>query len=127
MKNSKFKKFLLWFVIVIVIILFFTFVDYIVHNLSEEYAVPSYYFRNKIIYGTLIGFFSYFFIKNKTVLNKSILFSLIISILLQIRYFFEGYPKEFVFEFLIFHFLMIFPLSFIAFKIVKNYKLFQDF
>lgn len=127
MKDNKFKRFFLWFIIVLVIILFFTFIDYIVHNLNEEYAVPSYYFRNKIIYGTIIGFFSYFIIRKRTILNKSLLFSLTISLLLQIRYFLEGYSKEFVFEFLIFHFLMLLPLSFIAFKIVKKYKLIKYF
>lgn len=127
MKDNKFKRFSLWLFIVIAIILFFTFIDYIVHNLNEEYAVPSYYFRNKIIYGTIIGFFSYFLIRKKTILNKSIFFSLIISILLQVKYFLEGYPKEFVFEFLIFHFLMLLPLSFITFKVIKKYKSIKNF
>ena len=107
-------------VLILIIILIFTLIDIFVHSLSEEYAVPDYYYRNKIIFGTLIGFITYFFVKKKKLLTKSLIFSAVVSILLQIRYFLEGYSKLFVFEFLVLHFLMLFPVSLIIFKTLEN-------
>ncbi len=119
-KESKIKDLALEIISVIAIILIFTAIDYYIHSLSKEYSVPSYYFKNKIIFGSLIGFAAYFFIKNKQLLTKSIIFSAVISILLQTRYYLEGYPKKFVFEFLIFHFLILLPISLMIFKILKK-------
>src|SRR3989344_9549339 len=86
------KKRLIWvFLVVLGIILIFTFIDFLIHLLREEYAVPDYYFKNKIIYGGIIGLITYFFVKNKSLLTKSFIFSGIVSVLLQIRYFLEGF------------------------------------
>ena len=112
------KKYALIFLVTLIIILIFTFIDYIVHSLKEEYSVPSDYFRNKIIFGTLIGFIAMLFRNN--VYAKSLVFSVAVSALLQIRYYLEGYPYEFVFEFLIFHFLMLLPVSFIVLKVFEK-------
>lgn len=51
-KNVDYGKWILILAILFVVVLVFTFFDYLVHNLSENYAVPSYYFRNKIIFFT---------------------------------------------------------------------------
>jgi len=115
-----FKKAVFIFLIVFVIILIFTFIDYLVHLLSEEYAVSSYYYRNKIIFGTGIGFVVYLFVGKKKLFVKSLIFSAVISILLQTRYFLEGYSLEFVFEFLLFHFLMLVPVSLLFFWLFRN-------
>ncbi len=120
-KRLEIKNFLIILLIVLLIILIFTFIDFVVHSLSKEYSVPDYYFRNKIIAGTGIGFIIYLFIKKKKLFIKSLIFSVGISILLQIRYFLEGYPLDFVIEFLFFHFLMLLPASLIVFKIFDKF------
>lgn len=107
--------------IVFLIILIFTLIDALVHSLSVDYAVPDYYFRNKIIFGTIIGFITCLFIKNKESFTKSLIFSVIISVLLQIRYALEGYNLKFVIEFLFFHFLILLFTSIIIFKLSKKY------
>ena len=116
----KFRNLALIFLSVFIIILIFTLVDVFVHSLSEEYAVLDYYFRNKIIFGTIIGFVTYLFIKRSSLFVKSLIFSVVISILLQIRYFLEGYSLKFVIEFLFFHFLMLLPVSLVYFKIFNE-------
>lgn len=107
--------------IVFLIILIFTLIDALVHSLSADYAVPDYYFRNKIIFGTIIGFVAYLFVKNKSLFTKSLIFSVTISVLLQIRYALEGYNLKFVIEFLFFHFLILLFTSIIIFKLSKKY------
>lgn len=120
-RGINIKKIIYIFLIVLFIILLFTLGDYFVHMIKKEYSVPSYYFRNKIIFGTLIGFLSFLFIRKMKPLKKSLIFSLTISVLLQIRYFLEGYSKEFVFIFLFIHFLILFPITLIIFKLFNKY------
>ena len=128
-KESKiiYKNYISIFLVVLLIILIFTFIDFLIHLLSEEYSVPSYYFRNKIIYGSIIGLLIYFFVKNEGLLIKSLIFSVVVSVLLQVRYFLEGYPLKFVMEFLVIHFLILFPVSLIIFKffekLITKYRL----
>jgi len=119
-KGFKFGNPALILLLIFIIILIFTLIDLLVHGLSEEYTVPDYYFRNKIIFGTIIGFVTYLFVKNKKLLVKSLVFSAVVSILLQIRYFLEGYSLEFVIEFLFFHFLILIVVSLIFFKIFNE-------
>ena len=121
--NKKLISLFLIFSVILFIILLFTLVDYFIHLLSEEYSIPPYYFRNKIIFGTIIGLIIHFFIKKQKPLVKSLIFSAMISILLQIRYFLEGYSRTFVFEFLFFHFLILLPISFIVFILLKILEL----
>lgn len=122
-KNKKIsiKKIIYSFLIILLIILLFTLGDYFMHLIKEEYSVPSYYFRNKIIFGTLIGFLTLLFIRKMKPLKKSLIFSLTISVLLQIRYFLEGYSKNFVFTFLLIHFLILFPISLAIFKLFNKH------
>ena len=127
MKNKKrgekigMKNYLTILVIVFLVILVFTLIDAFVHSLSEEYSVPDYYFRNKIIFGTIIGLITYLFIKKNSLFVKSLIFSAVVSILLQIRYFLEGYSLKFVIEFLFFHFLMLLLASLIIFRIFDKF------
>lgn len=118
--NKQFKKILVLFLVNLVIILLFTLFDYIIHSLSEEYAVPSYYFRNKIIFGTIIGFIVLMFTNKLNPSKKALLFSLVVSTLLQVRYYLEGYPKKFVFEFLFIHFIILLSISFFVLKFFNN-------
>ncbi len=120
-EEFKFRNLILIFLSVFIIILIFTLIDILVHSLSEEYAVPDYYFRNKIISGTIIGFVTYLFIKKSGLFIKSLILSAVVSILLQIRYFLEGYPLKFVIKFLFFHFLMLIFVSLICFKIFNEF------
>ena len=109
------------FLIVFGIILPFTLIDFFIHKLSNEYDVPGYYFRNKVIFGTLIGFFSYLFVRKQKLWVKSLAFSAIVSVLLQTRYYLEGYPLDFVFLFLGIHFAILLAVSWLVFKLAKKY------
>lgn len=114
-------KYIYIFIVVLAIILVFTFFDYLIHSLSESWSVPSYYFRNKIIFGTLIGFIAYLFLKEKSVFSKALVFSAIISLLLQIRYALAGFSLNFVVDFLFIHFFILLAVSFIAFKLFGKF------
>lgn len=103
--------------LVVAIISLFALVDYFAHSLSEEYAVPPYYFRNKVIFGTLIGFGACLLARGRGLLTRSLAFSSSVSILLQVRYFLEGYPPDFVVTFLLIHFLILLPVSLLVFKL----------
>src|SRR3989304_916677 len=106
MKRLNFERILLTITIIFIAVVIFTAIDYLVHGLSPEYSVPDYYFKNKIIFATIIGSIVYFFIKKRVFWQKSLIVSLVTAVLLQIKYYLQGYPKEFVFEFMLFHFLM---------------------
>ena len=118
-KRLNIKKTAFIIIAIFAIIVLFTAVDYFVHYLSSEYAVPSYYFRNKIIYGAVYGAIIYFFVRNQTPFKKALFFSGI-AVLLQIRYFIEGYPLDFVLEFLAIHYLILLPISWLAFRYIKG-------
>jgi len=121
--KEKIKNLFLIFLIIFAVILLFAFFDYLLHSLSEEYAVPPRYFPNKIMYGTIYGFFVFLLVRKQSPLMKSFLFSLIVDVSLQTRYFLEGYPFDFVFLFLILHFIILFPVSWVFFKLIKDKNL----
>ena len=116
------KNILIILSVVIGVILLFTFFDYLVHLLKEEYSVPEYYFRNKIIFGVIWGFLTLLilFKWKPKIWIKSIVFSTIISILLQARYLYEGYSLDFVIEFLFIHFGILFLISYATFKLINK-------
>ena len=120
MKKINWKQVGVIFLVVLIIILIFTLIDAFIHSLSEKWIVPDYYFRSKIIFGSLIGFITFLFVKKKKLFVKSLIFSGVISILLQIRYFLEGYSLKFVLEFLVFHFLMLLPVSLVVFWLFRK-------
>ena len=50
------------------IILVFTAIDYLTHHLNwTSLAVPEYYFRNKVIFGVLIGIVAYLILRNRKI------------------------------------------------------------
>ncbi len=114
------KKLLAGFVVILAVILLFTLVDYFIHQLRAEYAVPSWYFRNKIIFGTIIAFITWLFVKTKSPGVKALVISAVTSILLQIRYYLLGYSLDFVLLFLVIHFLILLSVSYLAFRIFKK-------
>ncbi len=121
--KEKIKNLFLIFLIIFAVILIFAFFDYLLHSLSDEYAVPPRYFPNKIMYGTIYGFFIFLLVRKQSPFIKSFLFSLIVDVSLQTRYFLEGYPLDFVLLFLILHFMILFPVSWVFFKLIKNKNL----
>ena len=120
MKRLNFEKILLTLTIIFIAVVIFTAIDYLVHGLSPEYSVPDYYFKNKIIFATIIGSIVYFFIKKRVFWQKSLIVSLVTAVLLQIKYYLQGYPKEFVFEFMLFHFLMFLASSMLMFYLFRK-------
>lgn len=122
MRKNKhnYKRIVLIALTVLVVVIIFAFADYLFHLLKEEYAVPSRYFTNKIIYGTIIGLITYYFIRDKKPVIKSLIFSGIISVLLQIRYFLEGYNLDFIILFLFIHFAILLIVSYLSFKILDG-------
>lgn len=115
------KEYLILFFAILAIIIIFAGLDYLTHKVSPEYDVPSYYFKNKIIFGTVIGYIACLLFRKKQLLTKSLLVSLFVSVLLQIRYYLEGYPKDFVFLFLGIHFIILLPVSFALFKFSEKW------
>lgn len=114
------RKYAFIFLAALIIIAIFTLIDFAVHLLSEEYAVPDYYFRNKLIFGTIIGFIALVFMQKLKTAKKALAFSAIVSVLLQLRYFLEGYPLQFVLEFLVFHFVILVPVSLLTLKTLEK-------
>lgn len=123
MEKTNIKGLAIRFIIVLAVILVFGAFDYYAHSLSDEYSVPSRYFRNKIIFGTLYGFVTYLLVRKQSLFRRTLIFSLTVSILLQIRYFLEGYPLDFVELFLGIHFGILLFVSYIAFKITDKWSL----
>lgn len=119
-KSFNYQQIILALIAVIIIIAIFGFFDFLAHSTSEKYNVPDYYFRNKIIYGTLIGFITWFFIKNKPIIEKALIFSAVVSILLQIRYYLEGYALSFVILFLFIHFIILTIVSSMIFWLLRK-------
>ena len=114
-----FKKGFIALIFILEVILVFTFFDYLIHGLSPDYAVPNYYFINKILYGTLIGFIAYLFVRKMPILKKSIILSAAVSILLQTRYYLQNYSPSFVLMFMAIHFAILFIVSYLGIKLVK--------
>lgn len=114
-----FNKAFVSLIFILEVMLVFTFFDYAIHSSNPEYAVPVWYFQNKIIYGTIIGFITYLFIRKRPVIQKSLILSAVISVLLQIRYYIYGYPMQFVLLFLAIHFIILFLVAWAGFKITK--------
>ena len=117
--SPDFKRGFVALIFIFEVILVFTFFDYIIHAISPDYTVPSYYFTNKIIYGTLIGFVTYLLVRKKPLVQKSAILAATVSVLLQIRYLLVGYPLSFVLLFLVIHFVILFIVTYIGCKIAK--------
>ncbi|OGY49018.1 MAG: hypothetical protein A3D39_01445 [Candidatus Buchananbacteria bacterium RIFCSPHIGHO2_02_FULL_39_17] len=115
--------FIKWLITLALIMLGFLAGDYFFHALRLEWNVPEYYFRNKIIYGTLwsiIALAVTYRLKNLWL--RALIFSAIVASVLQIRYYFEGYPLDFVLIFLFIHFLILYILSGLIFWLMKYFK-----
>ena len=121
-KNINWKNVLLSFLLVAAVIALFTFIDYLFHLISEEYAVPGYYYHNKMVFGTIIGFIMYLFTAKAKPIARALIFSAAVSILLQLRYYLEGYPRDFVFIFFGIHFAILVVITIPILLFRKGYK-----
>ena len=94
--------------LMLIVVLVATTIDYVVHSLSESFYVSFDYFTNKVFFATIWGIVGVFvfrnYIKNPTKL--AIATSAFIAVVLQTKYFLQGYPLFFVFLFMFLHFLM---------------------
>lgn len=119
-KKLDWAKIILALIASVVIVLLFTLVDYFTHSLSPSYSVPSYYFRDKIIFGTFWVLVAYYFVRKKEIFPRSLIISAFTAVVLQIRYYLIGYPLNFVLSFLVLHFIMLFISCLIVFTLMKK-------
>lgn len=120
--ENKFSENIFIGIVLMTVILLLTIIDHSIHGLESAWGVPDYYFSNKIPFGFFWGIVGLFFAKNiKNIWLKSLVFSGTIAVTLQTKYFLEGYPLDFVFLFLLIHFLILYPLSIIMFLVFNKY------
>lgn len=113
------KKMSLTLIFVLKVMLVFAFLDYLAHSLSAAYTIPSSYFGSEIIYGTIAGFFVYLLVKNMKIFKKSLAFSAIMALCIQLVYLSIGYSLNFVLTFFVINFVTLFVVSYLGFKIAK--------
>lgn len=103
---SRFQLWIRQALVMFAVICIGTVFDWFAHQTSPLFSVPDYYFRNKIIFGTLIGWIALQVYRRRTANERwiAIWTSLTIAVLLQTRYFLEGYNLTFVISFLFVHF-----------------------
>ena len=111
------------FLLVLITVLIFTFIDYLFHAISPEYSVPSWYFRNKIIFETVYVYVAYLLLRKVKPAIASFITAVVTSTLLQARYYFLGFNCEFVVLFWGIHLFILWPVLWLFFeykdKIVK--------
>jgi len=114
------KKYLIQLACMFAAVLVFTFLDYLVHQSSDFLTVPSWYFRNKIIYGTIYVFLISLFVRTLKIHWQALLISFITITLLQIRYYLIGYPS--LFHLIIYseHLIFLFVSSYGALYLLEN-------
>ena len=104
----KIKNILKQIGLMLIVVLVATTIDYIVHSLNESFYVSFDYFTNKVIFATVWGIVGLFIFRNyiKNPTKLAIATSAFIAVVLQTKYFLQGYPLFFVFLFMFLHFLM---------------------
>jgi hypothetical protein len=123
MKEKILKGFFAAIVLLIVVLLF-TIIDYEVHGLKIAWSVPDYYFRNKIPAAFILGIIGLLLARKfKNTWLKALTVAGLIAVLLQIRYFITGYPLSFVLVFLLIHFAILYFLSMGMFLVYNKYNI----
>ena len=121
--NSKIQKNIFIGIALLIVILLFTIVDHAMHGLSENWSVPDYYFKDKIPFGFLWGIVGIRLAnKVESIWLRSFALAITVAATLQVRYFIEGYDLNFVLLFLLFHFLILYVLSFGMFSLFKKFN-----
>ncbi|GEM_PF-2298840 len=114
--KTKTKRLIATFFLILIVVLVFTLIDFSFHSVSEEYSVPSWYFRNKIIFETIYVCLAYWLFRKLNPALSSFLTAVITSTLLQARYYFLGFNIEFVILFWGIHALILWPLLWLLFE-----------
>jgi len=120
MKKLTLKEAVLRFVLMLAAVLVFTFFDWLVHSSSAYLSVPGFYFRNKIMYGTVLAFLSSLVFRKLSLGKQSLFTSLITVGVLQIRYALYGYPLYFHLIVLPEHFIVLWASSYGALKVLGS-------
>lgn len=104
------------------VILLFTVGDYFVHSLEEYWSVPPHYFWNKVPAAYLLAIIGLFLsTKIRNIWLKTTIVGGFTAVLLQGKYFIQGYPLDFVILFLFIHFAILYPLLALMFWINNKY------
>lgn len=120
---NNIKIFLGWGLSLLIVILLFTGLDYFFHSWRLDWSVPEYYFRHKIIYGFLWSVPALILALLFTrIWQRALIFSSVIAIILQVKYYLEGYPLNFVLIFLLIHLAILFLLSLVMFRLIKFFQ-----
>lgn len=120
--KDKILKIIFIGVILLIVILLFTIIDYSIHSLESAWNVPDYYFRNKILFGFVLGILGLIFARKfQNIWFKALIVAGIVAITLQFRYFIEGYLLSFVLLFLLIHFVILYLLSVGMFSVFNKY------
>ena len=84
--------------------------DWFAHDASPLFAVPEYYFPHKILYGSLIALLALWAYRHFVPSDRWLAFcvTLTTAILIQVRYFLQGYDLTFVLLFAGVHFIVWF-------------------
>lgn len=114
----KIKNILKQIGFILIIVIIATIIDYIVHSSKPSFYVPTEYYINKVIYATIWGFLGLAVIRNWIIspAKLAVGMSAIIAIVLQTKYFLQGYNLFFVFLFMFLHFIMFLIPSIIIFR-----------
>lgn len=120
--EGKGIKFLKQLGLVLIIVVIATIIDFFTHSSSPKFYVPPEYYRNKIIFSALWGMIILFvFRKIKNLTGKAFIFAGFIALVLQIKYFLQGYDRFFVFLFMFLHFFMFLVPAWVVFKLYPKY------
>lgn len=85
-----------------------TIIDYFVHSTNPSFEVPAEYYRNKVIFATIWGLIAVWILRNwvRNPTKLAVAMSAVIAVVLQVKYFLQGFDLFFVFLFMFLHFVM---------------------
>lgn len=123
MAKLTFKEIVLRFALMLAAVLAFTGLDWFVHQSHPTLSVPSWYFTNKILYGTLWAFLSSLTFRTQGIPKQAALITFITVSLLQINYIMSGYYTLF-FHAVVYteHLVFLYLTSFIALKTLSRIR-----
>lgn len=124
--DSKYNLILKRIGLLLVMMLVATLIDWMVHSSSPKFYVPFEYYRNKVLFGAFWGLVGFYVFKRwvKNLNWLAVTVAAVIAIVLQTKYFLEGYDLYFVFLFMGLHFIMFLIPTSIIFK--KFPRIFSD-
>lgn len=118
------KRLLQRLVLMAFVVIVGTFIDHYVHALRPHWYVEAGYFRNKILFGVLWGLAGWYALRRVLAVTKSWQMALgvpaVIALILQTKYFYQGYDLGFVVGFLFLHYLMFLPSALVVFRFGRD-------